>query len=104
MVFPRAGENFRHRGRDEMMEFINIHPEVPTLRFWLVLARHRSLLELRNKQRTEEVRILSANLALGKFRNKNLSAVHDRTKVQPISLLRNHGANWFWAQKCFQAR
>ena len=54
-VFPRAREDLRHRGSDEVVEFIDVEEEVSAIPLRLPLPSHGELLKLRDQERAKEI-------------------------------------------------
>src|SRR3989344_2454544 len=103
-VFAGASQNLSHGRRDEVMKLVDVEPEVATLFLAHALPAHCQLLEFRHKQGTKQKRILLTDLSLRKLRQKDFAVVQDVRKIQTVRLLRDHVANRFGTEKCFETR
>src|SRR4029077_15455313 len=60
-------------------------------------------MELCNKQRAKQIRILFADRTLREFGQKDLVTIHDGSEIELVFSLPDHAPNKFRAKKCVQA-
>ena len=100
-VFPHTAQNLRHAWRDEMVELINVEPEVFAVGRLLAVPRHRQLLKLRHEQGAQQIAVLLA-ATFGQPGQKDFAAVHDVGEVEPVLGLADHVAQRFAGEKVLQ--
>ena len=75
-VLPRLGKNGSERLGREVLELIDEEIEVPPLVLGLPAACHRGELELRDEERTDQVRFVVTDLALSEVRDEDATLIH----------------------------
>src|ERR1017187_31096 len=81
VVLSCLRENRDEGIRRERLKLVHIEEEIPTLILRHVCPRHRRKLELRDEERTKEVRLVCAELPLGKIGDEDSSVIHHEAGI-----------------------
>ena len=93
-VLPRFGENGGKGPRGEVLKLVDVQGEIAAGFLEGITSCHGGKLEIRNQQRTQEIRRLLAKLAGREVGDDHLPAVHTDSRIKAGVLLAKNKPHW----------